>query len=860
MSLNQIHKNNPLSGKVPVNFQNISINGDALSNTKFVNNIDIDYDETKANTQYLYAEGEGNSSVYGYVDEFYTVERNDDDSYYTGTVLAVSDQGSFINAVLVSQDTDVIVVTHNIQFVGQQNIVINKNIKLAGFTDSVSITFSDNTFNNITFSAEKIFIEKLEFIAPDTQQGAYSSPITFDNTCVDVVILKCVFVTKRQAFQIASTNLRLYDTSFIPYGLTSSISNYYVEIRRLIGVYDIKNCHFYGYNFSVEPDNKSAIFVNPIISTDSTGELFIEDCAFGNPSYEIDNGVKMFDNIQDLKIYVHNNSFNVSSSVVNCTNSSFFDGVSRIQLYNNTITKKTLYESQFKGACYGDGVPIILADTLTLKTINAYKNVISPLDENSTAIVVPSSTKDNPLLTSGTLGNVLFIRKINPLFINLVSYDSDPSGVGLVNPLNDDIDANNKKILGVNEISTANLKATGSQITITSNIISSLNTALNTVSSSGDGIIHFNAQADFGSTYDITNIRIMSVGDIEPLTIGGDVSINANLEMNMNNIESISTIKASEIHVNSIDTTSAEQTEITLRNNLVPNTALINLGGPDSSEKFNYIYASNTQSDSVFTNELNAITGGIISNNSISPNNNNTKDLGSSANMWRDIYATRLRTDFLDGKTNPTITLQGNLTPDNSNSRTLGQTDKVYQNIYTRQLGSDATLMIRPNNLDANRVQFADTYVRPYTDNQKSLGLSGNRWTTIYAVNGSISTSSRTKKRNIMDCKMGLDFIDKLEPKMYIYLEDPDDQPMRCGLIYEDVEEVINTMPNISFAGLHRSEYDDADPDTGEVKHVVNYGIDYSSFVAPLIGSVKELKKQNEDLLKRLETLEAKMN
>ena len=115
-------------------------------------------------------------------------------------------------------------------------------------------------------------------------------------------------------------------------------------------------------------------------------------------------------------------------------------------------------------------------------------------------------------------------------------------------------------------------------------------------------------------------------------------------------------------------------------------------------------------------------------------------------------------------------------------------------------------------------------------------------------------------KRNIMNCQMGLSFIDKLQPKMYLYNSDPDDQPMRCGLIYEDVEDVINAIPGMNFAGLHKSEYDAEDPDTNEMKHEIHYGINYESFVAPLIGSVKELKAQNEDLLKRLEALEAKMS
>lgn len=286
---------------------------------------------------------------------------------------------------------------------------------------------------------------------------------------------------------------------------------------------------------------------------------------------------------------------------------------------------------------------------------------------------------------------------------------------------------------------------------------------------------------------------------------------------------------------------------ISLLNNLIPNTNnTIGLGSISN-------YFSNIYTNRINVNELASITGGIITNNSISPNTDNTKDLGNNTNRFRDFYGYRTRIDYIDGLTTTDITLQGNIIPDNNNSRTLGNTSSVYSNIYSRQFGGDATIMIRPNNLDANRLQIADTYVRPLTNNQKSLGLSSNKWTTIYAVNGTISTSSRTMKKNIMPCMMGLNFLERLNPKMYHYTEDDDDEDKRCGLIYEEVEEIVEAM-GMPFKGLNKSNEEEIDEDgngTGIYKDY--FGIHYESFIPILITAVKELKEE-VDRLKNIST------
>jgi hypothetical protein len=143
---------------------------------------------------------------------------------------------------------------------------------------------------------------------------------------------------------------------------------------------------------------------------------------------------------------------------------------------------------------------------------------------------------------------------------------------------------------------------------------------------------------------------------------------------------------------------------------------------------------------------------------------------------------------------------------------------------------------------------MTDTYFRAITDNVQSLGLSSTKFSVAYITNGVVTGSSREIKKDIVDCKMGLEFINKMQPKMYRYKIDKEDDPMRCGLIYEDVKSVVEES-NMSFRGLHQSTEEVEDEEgngTGEFKE--HYGINYESFVAPLIGAVKELKAEIEGL------------
>ena len=142
----------------------------------------------------------------------------------------------------------------------------------------------------------------------------------------------------------------------------------------------------------------------------------------------------------------------------------------------------------------------------------------------------------------------------------------------------------------------------------------------------------------------------------------------------------------------------------------------------------------------------------------------------------------------------------------------------------------------------------------PYTDNAISCGTAGNKWTSIWAVNGSIQTSDATQKTDIADTDLGLDFITSLRPVSYKWkvgqniVQVPDnlteasdgckDHPVvarpgvrtHYGLIAQEVKAVLGDK---DFGGYIDEGY--VDGVEGEK------GLRYDQFISPLIKAIQEL-------------------
>ena len=163
---------------------------------------------------------------------------------------------------------------------------------------------------------------------------------------------------------------------------------------------------------------------------------------------------------------------------------------------------------------------------------------------------------------------------------------------------------------------------------------------------------------------------------------------------------------------------------------------------------------------------------------------------------------------------------------------------------------------------------FYPTLTDAYT-----CGISGNRWSDIYAQSGSVNTSDEREKTNITDSTLGLNFIEALTPVSFKFKDKDwvDSAPAgpggevvdstgthtyirtHYGLIAQDVKTVMDTLgiDTNAFAGyIHNEEAD-------------FYGLRYHEFISPMIKSIQELKAINEaqqieinDLISRVEALE----
>ena len=124
--------------------------------------------------------------------------------------------------------------------------------------------------------------------------------------------------------------------------------------------------------------------------------------------------------------------------------------------------------------------------------------------------------------------------------------------------------------------------------------------------------------------------------------------------------------------------------------------------------------------------------------------------------------------------------------------------------------------------------------VAPTADNAYSLGGgTGNRWTAVYATNGTIQTSDRRLKTNIKNLNYGLKEVLAMQPVSYNW-KDKSQPGNKIGLIAQDVKKIV---PEVV---------------TGdEAKEKL--GMNYAELVPVLINAIKEQQKQIDDLKKAVQ-------
>jgi hypothetical protein len=158
----------------------------------------------------------------------------------------------------------------------------------------------------------------------------------------------------------------------------------------------------------------------------------------------------------------------------------------------------------------------------------------------------------------------------------------------------------------------------------------------------------------------------------------------------------------------------------------------------------------------------------------------------------------------------------------------------------------------------------------PEVDNARTLGASNARWTTVYAVTGTINTSDIREKTDITPTNLGLQFIKKLNPVSYKWKvgENRIDSSgniiprpgMRTfyGLLAQEVKQTVDELGTGDFGGWILGDVND--PESSQ-------GLRYTEFICPLIKAVQEqqetIESQKsiiESLQKQLQTFEQRLS
>jgi hypothetical protein len=139
--------------------------------------------------------------------------------------------------------------------------------------------------------------------------------------------------------------------------------------------------------------------------------------------------------------------------------------------------------------------------------------------------------------------------------------------------------------------------------------------------------------------------------------------------------------------------------------------------------------------------------------------------------------------------------------------------------------------------------------LRPEADGTRSLGNSSKRWNTVYATNGTISTSDRRLKQDVESIAPALDMVMQLNPVSYRWNSGVD-RRKKFGLV---AQEVMNIIPE----AVETTEFVQ-DEETGLVTEVpaAYFGINYSKLIPFLIKSIQEQEATIQALTARVQQLE----
>jgi hypothetical protein len=154
--------------------------------------------------------------------------------------------------------------------------------------------------------------------------------------------------------------------------------------------------------------------------------------------------------------------------------------------------------------------------------------------------------------------------------------------------------------------------------------------------------------------------------------------------------------------------------------------------------------------------------------------------------------------------------------------------------------------------------------ILPSSDNAYQCGASGQRWSLIYAANGTIQTSDQRDKTEIAESSLGSEFIKSLKPVSYKFVvggnkdagmdedgnriyEAVPGKRTHWGFIAQEVKEAASAA-GVDFGGWVLT--DTENPDSPQ-------GLRYDQFIAPLTKALQEALAEIDVLKAKVAALEA---
>lgn len=144
------------------------------------------------------------------------------------------------------------------------------------------------------------------------------------------------------------------------------------------------------------------------------------------------------------------------------------------------------------------------------------------------------------------------------------------------------------------------------------------------------------------------------------------------------------------------------------------------------------------------------------------------------------------------------------------------------------------------------------SYFYPLPDNSITLGASGNRWSTIFATNGTINTSDAREKTNIQNINYGLAEVMKLRPVSYQWKDKPE-WGTKIGFVAQEVQPVLNEVVTVGNPFLSKEDQER----TGNNNRM---GIFYSDIIPVLTKAIQEQQGIITNQQKQIDELRNEVN